>query len=154
MSWIALTAADVQRQLSGAELTALKTAAKASSQDGDTILSEAITDVTRKVRGYVAACQRNVLGDGTTIPDELKASAIALVRDFLFTRLPGLKDLYDDARKDATKNAMAELRDVAACKFLIVQPETAAANQAGGPAVELVESRARNATRERTKGFL
>lgn len=154
MAWISLTEDDVARRLTAAELTALKTAAKASGQDGDEILEEAITDVLKRVRGYVAACQRNILGDGETIPDELRASALALIRDFLFTRLPGMRGLNDEIRQKETDRALAELRDVAACKFLIVQPETESSDQAAGSGVELVDSRDREATRAKTSGLL
>jgi len=153
MPWITLTEEDVQRRLTAAELTALKTAAKASSQDADDILNEAIADVVKRVRGYVAACQRNTLGEGVTIPDELRGSALALVRDYLFTRLPGLKGLNDQIRQKESERALAELRDVAACKFAIVPPETEAGDQAAGAGVELADSRDREATRDKTSGL-
>lgn len=154
MSWISITATDVGRRLTAAELTALKTAAKAGDQDGDTILAEAIADSVKQVRGYVAACARNILGEGDTLPDELRGAVLALVRDYLFTRLPGMKALNDDLRQRELERAVALLRDVAACKFLVVAPETAAPEQPGGPGFEVAESRTRIASPDKTSGLL
>ena len=152
--WITLNEEDVQGRLAGAELTALKSSALASGKTAAEVLAQAIEDVTKEVRGYVAACTRNQLGDGATIPDELKGAALALVRDYLFTRLPGMKMLNDEIRQKEVDRAMSKLRDAANCKLLIVQPETASAAQAAGPSTELVNSRTRVATREKMKGLL
>lgn len=154
MSWISITAADVQNRLTGAELSALKGAAKAASQNGDTILSEAISTVVKKVRGYVAGCSRNVLGETGTIPDELQSATLNLIRDYLFNRLPAMKDLNDELRQNETKAALAELRDASACKIAIVPPESPAATQAAGPGITLVGTRTRVVTREKTRGLL
>jgi phage gp36-like protein len=148
MAWIALTAEDVARRLAAAELVALKTAAKSGSQDGDEILAEAIADVTTEVRGYVGACKSNTLGEGATIPDELKSAALALVRDYLFTRLPGLKALNDEARQKEVERAVAKLKDVANCKLAIVPPATEAEDQPAGASVHSITTNTRVATRE------
>lgn len=153
MSWITLTEARIANRLADAELTAVKTAAIGSGQTGSGVLADAIGAVTAEVRGYVAACSRNVLGDGATIPVELESAALALLRRYLFTRLPGMRALYNDARERETDDALRLLRDVAACKFAVMQPETAAADQVGGPAAELVSSRERIATREGVAGL-
>lgn len=156
MSWITISADDVARRLAAAELSALKTAAKASGQDGDTILEEAINDVTTQVRGYVAACSRNVLGEAGTIPDECKGAALALVRDYLFTRLPAMKALNDELRQKETERATQQLRDVAACKLAIVAPTTPAGDdeQAAAPGITLVASRTRKVTPSTMGGLL
>lgn len=152
--WITLTEADVLGRLSRPELTALTSAAKATSQTSEGILATAIEVVTRKVRGYVGGCSKNKLGDGNTIPDELTDAALALVRNHLFTRLPGMADLNDTIRQKETENATAELKDVARCLIAIVAPETAAPQQPAGPAIQLVSSRKRQATRTKTSGLL
>jgi len=154
MAWITLSEEDVQGRLAGAELTALKSSALATGKTAAEVIAQALEDVSKKVRGYVAACRNNTLGDGTSIPDELKDAALALVVDFLFTRLPAMKSLYDEARQNRAKVAMSELRDAAACKIAIVPPATEAEDQAAGPAVELVNSGTRVATRSKMKGLL
>ena len=73
-------------ELSGPEIAAMKTAALQSAQGNP--LTEVITQVVAEIRGYVAACARNVLGDGETIPSELVGAAISRIRFELATRLP------------------------------------------------------------------
>lgn len=152
MAWKTVTPDDVQRQLAAPELTALTTAAKQVGQTADGILADAITDMVLKIRGYVAANRANILGDGATIPEELNATAIALVRDYLFDRLPGMKMLNDELRQKATDRAMRELRDVAEGRFLIVAPDVDAPKQAGGLSVTSKSNR-RQITRRKMRGL-
>jgi hypothetical protein len=125
-NWNALTSDDVKNRLTKPELTALLGAARQVEQTPEGILADAISTVTSEVRGYVAGCARNQLGAEGTIPDELASSALALLRRYLFTRLPNMKPLYDDIRQTETKDALDRLRDTAAGKFAIVPPEAPA----------------------------
>ena len=150
MSWITITDADVITQLSGPEKAAMNTAALQASQDPP--LPEVITQVVLEVRGYVAACERNTLGSGSTIPDELLGAAIARIRYVLATRLP-VPSLITEDRRRANDQAIQLFRDVAGCSFRIVGPDTPAAEQPGGPATELVSSTTRRATRDRLSGL-
>ena len=152
MPYIELTAATVAQRLAGAELTALKTAALSSGQDGETLLADCISRTVAEVRGYVAAHRANVLGEGATIPDELEDSALALVVYKFITRLPGLKALLDERRVKAYEDALSRLREVAAGKFLVVAPVTQAAAQAGGSTIKS-NGRTRLLTRERLGGL-
>lgn len=153
MAWIALTETLIASRLSGAELTALKSAALGAGQTGDQILADAISATVREVRGYVAANKNNTLGDGETIPDELEHAALALLRHRLGSRLPGVKLFNDEARKAEYDDAVTLLRDVAAGKFGIVPPVTEAAAQAAGGGTQLINSRSRKATRETMAGL-
>jgi hypothetical protein len=150
MSWITLTEAGVQTKLAGAELAALKTAALASGQANP--LPEVITQVTREVRGYVAACQRNVLGAEGTIPDELELAALNRIRYELATRLP-VASLLTEARRDANRAATEQLKDAAACRFLIVAPATPAADQAAASGTPRFTTRDRAFSRSRQDGL-
>jgi len=154
MAWITITADDVARRLAAAELSALKTAAKAAGQDGDEILAEAISETTVMVRGYVGGCSRNKLGPIGTIPEELKTATLAMIRDYLFGRLPGMKGLNDELRQKETDRAISMLKSAASCALAIVPPEIEAEAQPSGPAVELVGSNRRRATRSKMKGLL
>lgn len=154
MSWTTLSTDDIKGRLTGAEFTALTTVARSSGQSADDIIAQALDDTTRRVRGYVAACAHNTLGETGTIPDELKSAALALVREFFFTRLPGMKSLNDETRQKELERAVQELRDTAKCQFAIVPPETAAADQAAGTAITEVNSRTRVATREKLDGLM
>lgn len=154
MSWTALIAADVKGRLTKPEYTALTTVARQVDQTPETIIADAIANVTTKVRGYVAGCAKNTLGETGTIPDELKSAALALLRDYLFTTYPELKSLYGEARQKETERAIGELKDAANCKLAIVPPETAADAQAAGTAIEEVSSRTRIAKRENLSGLI
>lgn len=130
MAWITLTEANVITKLSGPEIAAMKTAATQSGQANP--LPEVIAQVVREIRGYVAACERNRLGEGTTIPNELEGAAITRIRYELATRLPVASLLTEDRRR-ANESAIQLLRDVARCAFLIVPPEEEAEDQPSAP---------------------
>jgi hypothetical protein len=119
MTWITISEDQVVTKLSGPEAAALKAAALKTDQEDP--LPAVIEQVVREVRGYVAACERNKLGAGSTIPDELQGAAISRIRFELATRLPVASLLTDDRRR-ANEQALTLLRDVAACRFAIVAP--------------------------------
>jgi phage gp36-like protein len=152
MSWNALTVEDIATRLTETEMGALTTAATGAGQTKEALIAAAVDAVTAEVRGYVAACSRNVLGAEGTIPYELESSALALVRRYLFTRLPRMKSLYDELRQRETEDALQRLRDTAACRFAIVPPEEAGP-QAGSGGVQLISSRQRIAGRKETSGL-
>jgi hypothetical protein len=129
MSWVTLTEANVIAKLSGPELAAMKTAALGTAQANP--LTEVISQVVLEIRGYVAACARNKLGDGATIPDELLGAAVSRCRFELATRLP-VSSLLTEDRRTANANALTLLRDVAGCRFLVVQPANRSVDQAAG----------------------
>jgi hypothetical protein len=137
MSWVTISESDVITKLSGPELAAMKTAALQAAQTNP--LLEVITQVIREIRGYVAACSKNALGDGATVPDELLGVAISRIRFELATRLPVASLLTDD-RRTANENALTLLRSVARCEFAIVPPATPAADQPGGTPVKVAKS--------------
>ncbi len=153
MGWKLLTETEVQTRLAGAELAALKSAAIATSQTASAILAAAIAAVVGEVRGYVA--KHNTLGAAGTIPEELEASTLALIRRHLFTRLPQMKSLFDELRQQEAKDALQRMRDVAKGDFVIVPPTDVAPNveQAGGNGTRLIHSRPRQATREKMAGL-
>lgn len=134
MSWITLTEAKVITKLSGPEIAAMKTAALQAAQTNP--LPEVISQVVKEIRGYVAGCASNTLGDGETIPDELEGAAISRIRFELATRLPVASLLTED-RRAANANALTLLRDVAACKFAIVAPTTEATETHNSPSPQV-----------------
>jgi hypothetical protein len=150
MSWITLAESDVITKLSGPEIAAMKTAALQAAQANP--LPEVIAQVVKEIRGYVAACAQNQLGDGETIPDELLGAAISRVRYELATRLPVASLLTED-RRTANADALTRLRDVAACRFAIEQPATPSDQVITGPAVEVVTKTKRQATRAKLSGL-
>jgi hypothetical protein len=118
--WITLAEDDILTRLAAKELAAVKAAATAPGQPDP--LPEAIAQVVREVRGYVAACPSNTLGPDGTIPDELALAALNRIRYELATRLP-VAALLTQARVDSNTAATAMFKEVAACRFKLVQPE-------------------------------
>lgn len=129
MSWIELTEADLLTAMSGTELAKLRAAALQSGQSDP--VQPVFDQITAEVRGRVAACDRNQLGSGNTIPSELKDAALALVVMRIMTRAAGTVIDPQGARKDAAARADRILEAVAACDFAIVQPETASTDEVG-----------------------
>ena len=147
MSWLAITEAHVLTHIAGAELTALRAAALADGQADP--VQPSIDQVTSLVRGYVAGCARNTLDTDTTkIPDRLLGAACDLVIAEIIGRVPGY-DL-DEGRQDKHDNAIALMRDVAACKFAIDDPNT---GSDPGVAIEQADSTTRQATRDNLNGL-
>ena len=97
-----------------------------------------IEQVILEIRGYVAGCASNELGDGATIPDELKGAAISRIRFELATRLPVASLLTED-RRTANANAISLLKDVARCAFRIVPPETVTDDPVASPTPRITE---------------
>ena len=139
MAWISITETDVQTRLAGAELSALKTAALADGQTNP--LTEIIEQVVDEIRGYVAACERNTLGEGTTIPQKLLATALAMIRFRLSTRLPGFR--VDENRRSENEQAIRLLERVAACRFANEEPEEEATETVPSPSPS-IGTRTRN----------
>ena len=85
----------------------------ASLPDGVTaaeIIADELSRTVAQVRGFVSANKSNALGDGETIPDELKDAALVIVRYKVFTRLPGMKALLDELRVKEYEEATRLLR--------------------------------------------
>lgn len=130
MAWTALTEADVLTQMSGPELAAIRAAALKGGQVDP--LQPTLDQVTRYVRGRVAACRNNTLGPAGMIPDELKYYALALfVRDFI-ARPAGIK-IDAGYRKDAWDRAEKVLVDVANCDLVIEEPTIASVEKSSFP---------------------
>ncbi len=131
MPWTTLTPDDLLRGLTGAERSALQTAALGSGQADP--LPGIIADVVAEARGYIAANKSNVLGVGNTIPEKLRAALIARVRFEAFTRLPIGRSLLTEDRVKANSDAVTLLRDVAAGRFAIEEPEVASTESISAP---------------------
>jgi hypothetical protein len=153
MPWITLTAEKIEGRFTEREKTALTTAAKSEAQTSEFFIAEAIRMITNSVRSSVAACEKNMLGPDGTIPDELESAALALIRGHLYTRLPGMKALFDDLRQAELKSAERRLERTADCKVAIVPPVAPSAHQAGGPAVQLINSRPQKFSPSQTAGL-
>lgn len=129
MAWQEITTANVKTRLTGAELTAMQTAALASGQTDP--LPEIITTVVDEVRGYIAAGGFS-LEEGSKVPSKLVSATLAIIRYRLATRLP-VKSLLDQNRIDEKNDALALLERVSNRKFMIEEPTTVEDEAIGGP---------------------
>lgn len=145
--WIEITVADVQTRLAGAELSAYRGSALAQGQADP--LPEIVVAVVDEIRGYVAACSRNTLGAGNTIPSKLKASALSMIRYRLITRLPLS---IGEERKQEYRDALDLMRDVASCKFAVEEPQTPDESEAIATSLPAMGSRTLTFTREQQDG--
>jgi hypothetical protein len=148
--WISVTESDLATALTGPELSAAKTAALKAAQADP--VPEDIAQVTREVRGRVAACRSNQLGAAGTIPDECKAAAIDMVVYRLCKRVPG-KALLTAERADAYDKAIAFMRDVANCNVAIEQPGTASEEVTSGAVAPKICRPCRQFTRGKQDGI-
>lgn len=152
--WITPTAATVKARITGAEFEALKSAALASGQSADTLVTDCLSRIIQMIRGYVG--NRHTLGTAGTIPDELESALGALwVHEFI-SRVPGTERLLNERRVKAKEDALTQLRDVSSGRFSIVPPtsEAPSAQQAAGPALQLASSSIRENDRESLTGLL
>lgn len=150
--WITPTIADFKRRFSAAEYDGVTSAVLATGQDADDVVESTMADVVKLVRGKVAACSRNTLGAGNTIPDELLDATLAIVRWRVLTRLPSI-GLADDPRELEYRKALDLLTDAAACRFVIEQPATVTDQVIASPVAEVIKSTTRQATREQLSGL-
>lgn len=118
MAWISIEEDDVKTRLAGTELSSYQTVALASGQSDP--LPGIITQVVSEIRGYIAACASNALGDGETIPEKLLGTALAVIRYRLTTRLP---IEVTEQRELEYKEAIRLLERVSECMFAIEEPE-------------------------------
>jgi len=121
--WKPLTELDLLKQISGAELEALRGVVLSDSQDDP--VQPSIDDVTAEVRGFVAASGVDLDSDTSTIPDRLIGAAVSKIIITIMTRAGGTLIDPEGARANAADKADRLLRDVAAGKFSISDPITA-----------------------------
>jgi phage gp36-like protein len=130
MSWITLTPADLSATLLAQEVAALSNYSLAAGAADP--VAAALADTTGEVRGYIAARAGEMVGTDGTLPSELKATALAIARWRLLTRLAAGRAaqlLLTDARRRDYEDAIARLKDVASGKFFVSPPTTPAAQQ-------------------------
>jgi hypothetical protein len=121
--WIPFTEAEALTELAGPELESILAAALDDTQTASGLLAKHTTPVVRMIRGYVAANTENRLHEEAEyIPDELVIAAGPLIMRSIITRIPTMR--LSDARKDEVESAEKLLRDVAAGKMAVAQPDS------------------------------
>lgn len=147
MAWQSITVTDVMTKLSGAEVSALQTAALGSGQTDP--VAGIITAVVDEVRGYVAANPDNRLGDAGKVPSKLVSATLSIIRHRICTRLP-LKSLLTEERIAEKNDALRLLDRVADAKFAIEDPVTGDISTAK---IEQVSTPSRKTSRTKLAGL-
>lgn len=150
MAWRALTPSDVHGVLSDAELDALDAAAR--PQGIGPHIEAQISAVTATIRGYIAGCPRNTLGPAGTLPLTLHHTALAILAVDIPARFAGLNFDPHEIRRNAKRDALRLLADVAACRFEVEGATTGATPAAPTPPSAYTKPRV--STRERLKGVM
>ena len=124
MAWLPITSDEVKTRLSGPEADALQGTALAEGQVDP--LPDVIAQVTDEVRGYIASHGLNTLGPAGTLPPQVRAAAIAIIRWRLAGRLAignasGL--LQTESRRQEYEDAVSLLRDVSKGQLVVEAPE-------------------------------
>lgn len=150
MAWIALTETDLNETTG--ELASVKGVMLPEGRTASQVITEQLDQVVELVRGYRPSGL--ALGDGLTIPSELKRAALAIARVSVFTRIQALNRFLTDARRDDEKEAMRQLRDWQAGKLSVVTTDDPATDQpTNGGGVQLIASRERRFTRDTMAGL-
>jgi phage gp36-like protein len=133
MSWLSLAPSDLSATLLAQEVAAMSSYAMAPGAADP--VAAALTDTIEEVRGYVEARANGIVGDPGTLPSELKATALAIARWRLLTRVAAGRAatmLLTDARRRDFEDAIARLKDVAAGRFFVADPTEVQRPIAGG----------------------
>jgi phage gp36-like protein len=117
--WLVPTRSDLSRALTGAELSAVESVAVASGESDP--LPGTLAAAVQLARGYIAGCPRNRLGPADTVPDALLSVVCAIARWNLLNRFPDV-GITTDARRGEYSDALATLRDAAACRLAVEAP--------------------------------
>lgn len=141
--WINLTPDSLNGRIAAPEI------AKVTQMAGNGLTVQQVIDqVVNEVRGYVA--KAGPVGLPGTIPDELQDAALSIIILRYVSQVPGASQqtFATESRKTAAENARLLLRDVAARKFLVTPPETAAPEQATRPSMVTVDPGNHGSSRE------
>ncbi len=147
MSWIEIAESDLLTRINSAELEGIRAAALAVGQADP--VAPSIIQVVNRIRGSVAACDSNTLGDGDTIPDELLGAALDMLVYIIPSRVGADAS---DTRKDLHDKAVALLKEVALCRFYIQDPVTASTTDPP-KSVPAITARDREFTRAKQDGI-
>ncbi|MBB5033167.1 phage protein Gp36 family protein [Prosthecobacter vanneervenii] len=157
MAWTSITADALKDEgiISASEYASITAVSLPDGVTGAQVVAQVIANAVAEARGYIAANSENILGIEGTVPDELRASVLVIIRHRVFTRLPKMKALLDDLRVKEYDEAMRKLRDVSNGTFKLVQPITPADpdQQAGGGSMQVVNKAKRWATRKKLGGL-
>lgn len=124
-TWILIDEEYCSEKFAEGEWEAFTTSALASGLTD--VVTACIRRIVNRVRGYVAACEKNLpLGPAGTVPPELEDACMELIREDLATRLPGSGVVIDEPRREKIKQANRDLQAVSRCEIIVTPPEVPA----------------------------
>jgi len=119
MSWIVITAADLNDYLVGAQAAAVRTAAVAAGQADR--FTKVMPDVAARIRNEIESCSRNRLeSTSNSIPPELKTIACHLILEAMQAGIPGLA-LTEDQRT-LIRDGRDYLKRISKCEIAVTAP--------------------------------
>lgn len=149
MSWRAITEDDLRSAINGTEDTAIRTSALSEGQADPYVSVKA--QIVALFRGAIRSGSGNTLDeDEETLPEGAIFHAVAKIRFRLLTRFAS--DLLDDDRRTENKEAESWLNYVRRGVEKIEQPGSAPSAPAG-PAITLISTHERQATRDNLAGL-
>jgi len=128
MAWIQFTADHIRDRLSANELETWDDA----GQDDDKVISRIpgiIDQTVALIRGRVASCRDNQLGDAGLIPEELLWSAATIAKNMMLNSIPAIGETAQSERAEENRRAHDMLDQAADCKLLIADDAGQTANQ-------------------------
>ena len=139
MSWITPSVTDAKRKFMPQVLSVVAAFTAQTGSTSDQLLQEELTAAIREARGYVSGNNNNIIGAAGTIPDELTNAVLVLTRRNIYNNVPGLGELLDENMRKEIESVQKQLNDVAAGRFRIIPPDTAAAVQPSGPGIAVIK---------------
>lgn len=122
MSWIIITATDLNDYLVGVQAAAIRTVAVAAGQTDR--FTAVMPDVSSRIRNEILSCSRNRLdATANSIPPELKTVACLLIVEAMQSGIPGL-ELSEDQRT-LIRDARDYLKRIARCEIAVSSPAVA-----------------------------
>lgn len=150
MSWITITADDIDDTKLAPLVAVLRSAALAEGQ-GDPV-PELLATVVQRVRLEIAAGGHVVSADAAKVPPSLKR---LVARWAVWDAKGRLEQEPSEQEKTDHRDDLAFLRRIAAGDLGVEMPDDPVTPQVtGGPGMEVVESRGREATRAKLSGLL
>ncbi len=128
MAWIQLTADHIRDRLAANEL---ETWDDAGQDDGKVVsrIPGIIDQTVSLVRGRVATCRENRLGDAGLIPEELLWAAATIAKNMILNSIPAIGETAQSERSEENRRAHDMLDQAANCKLSIENDSGQTANQ-------------------------
>jgi hypothetical protein len=152
MAWRSITELDMLTRISAGELNGIRT--RAEEEGFGDIIAQSKTNVSEKIRGFVAGNSSNKI-DATpgTIPENLIDIAVAILVVDLYSRSGGIVIDINETRIKASDAAERTLRDVASGSFAVSKPEGVASDEYTQAASAELASRSTPLRRDDMRGL-